>query len=721
MKAVIGLLLLLTVTLMLACSSEPTPEPTAAPPTETPAPAADTSAPESAATSEPTPTPEPMATPSPAPTPEPTQTPPTAFSIDVTSDTTWGEVIDALAPQERDCIQDNTDGVMLVELSYIAVMSDSRLVDEWRPALLYCLAPDTARALFLSTMLITSYLGPLLTELGITRTEDHELCLQEVVSDVDVGKIWVAKDDEAWMEADTRIFGCFPELVAASYLEWITTGVELSEEEHGCVQEWSEGVDWEISEESEDGTWFMSVLPGLADCSPDLVLNIVLQESGSGFMLDDLDDEELGCLREWVTTLDWVSIPAGGEEGMAALASAVNLSQCVPLVLPSPEPPPLTANESLLWQFPTEGWGVSRPAVVDGVVYFGSVDYHVYALDAATGDLLWSFETGDGIRSAPTVTNDAVYVGSDDGYLYALDRETGESLWKHDTGDWIEYSPRFSNGIVYILSEPYEEGEVQARDGTTGDLLWAAKMPYTKLPPEIIGGNVYVLSSGMFADEFHALDASTGERLWVLNIEDVEYPPVVTGGTVYFTGWDTAYAADEVTGEILWSYDAKEGPTNSSVVVEDGVCYFAPEGHFYALDTATGQVLWSYSDDDLIPMTPTVADGLVYVGTYPFPRTGEFHALDAATGQTVWSQGPLEEALESLAVVDGVLYAEGQNGLLRALEASSGEDLWELHHEGYLRDGPSYTVADDVVYLGSVGGRDYPGGVYAFTAPSLGD
>ena len=38
-----------------------------------------------------------------------------------------------------------------------------------------------------------------------------------------------------------------------------------------------------------------------------------------------------------------------------------------------------------------------------------------------------------------------------------------------------------SNGIVYILSEPYEEREVQARDGTTGDLLWAAKMPYTKL------------------------------------------------------------------------------------------------------------------------------------------------------------------------------------------------------------------------------------------------
>ena len=36
MKAVIGLLLLLTVTLLSACSNEPTPEPAATPPTETP-------------------------------------------------------------------------------------------------------------------------------------------------------------------------------------------------------------------------------------------------------------------------------------------------------------------------------------------------------------------------------------------------------------------------------------------------------------------------------------------------------------------------------------------------------------------------------------------------------------------------------------------------------------------------------------------------------------
>ena len=46
----------------------------------------------------------------------------------------------------------------------------------------------------------------------------------------------------------------------------------------------------------------------------------------------------------------------------------------------------------------------SAPTVAGGVLYFGSEDHHVYALDVATGDPLWKFETGAAVWSAPTVT-----------------------------------------------------------------------------------------------------------------------------------------------------------------------------------------------------------------------------------------------------------------------------------------------------------------------------
>src|ERR1700680_3736223 len=49
---------------------------------------------------------------------------------------------------------------------------------------------------------------------------------------------------------------------------------------------------------------------------------------------------------------------------------------------------------SLKWSYTTGGWGLSSPAGANGVVYVGSNDHNVYALNARTGALLWSYYTG---------------------------------------------------------------------------------------------------------------------------------------------------------------------------------------------------------------------------------------------------------------------------------------------------------------------------------------
>ena len=63
------------------------------------------------------------------------------------------------------------------------------------------------------------------------------------------------------------------------------------------------------------------------------------------------------------------------------------------------------------WKYPTGSAIVSAPAVVDGVLYFGSSDSNLYALNAATGARLWSFTTGNAVNSSPAVANGVVYVG----------------------------------------------------------------------------------------------------------------------------------------------------------------------------------------------------------------------------------------------------------------------------------------------------------------------
>lgn len=64
--------------------------------------------------------------------------------------------------------------------------------------------------------------------------------------------------------------------------------------------------------------------------------------------------------------------------------------------------------------------------MANGVVYIGSDDDNIYALDAHTGAKLWSYATGGGVDSSPAVVNGVVYVGSSDGNVYAFSLKQGQ-------------------------------------------------------------------------------------------------------------------------------------------------------------------------------------------------------------------------------------------------------------------------------------------------------
>ena len=70
---------------------------------------------------------------------------------------------------------------------------------------------------------------------------------------------------------------------------------------------------------------------------------------------------------------------------------------------------------------PESGGGVyCSAAVANGVVYFGSDDKNIYALDARTGALLWNYTTGAKVVSSPAVANGMLFIGSEDTYMYAF-------------------------------------------------------------------------------------------------------------------------------------------------------------------------------------------------------------------------------------------------------------------------------------------------------------
>ena len=75
--------------------------------------------------------------------------------------------------------------------------------------------------------------------------------------------------------------------------------------------------------------------------------------------------------------------------------------------------------------------------MANGVVYVGSNDDNVYALNASTGTQLWSYTTGNLVNSSPAVANGVVYVGSGDDNVYALNASTGAKLWSYATGSLV--------------------------------------------------------------------------------------------------------------------------------------------------------------------------------------------------------------------------------------------------------------------------------------------
>ena len=66
----------------------------------------------------------------------------------------------------------------------------------------------------------------------------------------------------------------------------------------------------------------------------------------------------------------------------------------------------------VVWSYTTGNELESSPAVVNGLVYVGSFDDKVYALNASTGAQLWSYTANSSVASSPAVANGVVYFGS---------------------------------------------------------------------------------------------------------------------------------------------------------------------------------------------------------------------------------------------------------------------------------------------------------------------
>lgn len=209
------------------------------------------------------------------------------------------------------------------------------------------------------------------------------------------------------------------------------------------------------------------------------------------------------------------------------------------------------------WKVALRGVTITVPTVYSGTIYVGTYTpdrretTYLYALGGNTGQEKWKRQaTGGGIGGAVAATNGVLYVGTLNDGLLALDAGTGQEKWRYNPGTGIATAPAVAYGIVYVTNR----GTLYALDAQTGKEKWRLQAG-GDLPtdPVIAEGIVYfgsstvnvgVLFGGKPSGDLHAVDAQSGQELWKYTVEgSISRTPSVADGTIYFgTDEGTLYA-----------------------------------------------------------------------------------------------------------------------------------------------------------------------------------
>ena len=206
-------------------------------------------------------------------------------------------------------------------------------------------------------------------------------------------------------------------------------------------------------------------------------------------------------------------------------------------------------------------------------------------------------------------------------------------------------------------------------------------------------------------------DTDAGDIKWVTeNSGRIGGSPTVVDDTLYYNiQWDSIRTIDTETG----SESTLAGqPVTDAATVVDGVLFNRDSSGgatqaITAFDADTGDEFWSFEPEDgSIRSAATVVDGTVFVPNR-LPRgpntpeenedrEGKLYALDAETGDELWEQTVKGTPNDAPAVADGLLHVGTLEGFVYGIDADSGNINWEFEADGIIS---SLTpVADGIVY-----------------------
>lgn len=322
----------------------------------------------------------------------------------------------------------------------------------------------------------------------------------------------------------------------------------------------------------------------------------------------------------------------------------------------------------------------ATPVFANDTLYIGTPFYRILALDPATGEEKWSFDTKSTLEplTQPAIKNRGVayweadepiegeacqkivYLGTMDARLFAVDADTGEPCSDFgedgvfDTNQYNTVNARFPTSLLQpptvvgnhvVLGWAGSDwdwaeappGAVFSLDPQSGELQWTFETLPEDIRQQTGTANVW---TAMSADEGAGLVylpiASPSPNYWGGNrTEEIPYATSTT-------------ALDLETGEVVWSrqwvhhdiwdYDINSAPTLMDITVDGeeipALIQATKQGFLFVVNRLTGEDVWPIEERP-VPGGDGTIEGEVYAETQPFP-TKPAPLLDQSHKPDVW-------------------------------------------------------------------------------------
>lgn len=406
---------------------------------------------------------------------------------------------------------------------------------------------------------------------------------------------------------------------------------------------------------------------------------------------------------------------------------------------------PVPTNPKILWTYPQSGgmcgsssdgggkqtWCGSgwtgNPNVYEQngrtIVSFGAYDYSVHWLDYMTGtNVLAPFKTGDIIKGTVTTDPDGyplTYSGSRDNYFHIIATDRGDTpveLWKLSAYD----------GVQQVWNDDWDSSPLIIDDYLFigGENSWFYIIKLNR--GYDTAGKVTINPQVVFKTP------SWDQELWN-TISDhqfsIENSVAISGNTVYFgnsagliQGWDISGLKEGRTPTRNFRFWTGDDTDASVVIDKDGFLYVGAEwerhndrsaqvGQIIKLDPTKpdNPIVWSVKDQGGgkggIWGTLALANGIVYADT----NAGRVLGIDQMTGQVLWEKKLGSQTWQSPVVVDNTLIVGDCEGNLNAWDVTNPTVdpplKWTVKLNGCIEATP--TVWKGRIFVATRGGQFY--------------